>query len=299
MSESATILVPVDFSGHSRAAIERACVLAEGCEARLRLLHAMHFSPATIDYAFSEPVWSDLRRSETTALETLSKSFEDRDIEVETVFEERDPTDAIRYAALASDVELIVMGSHGRRGLDRLLLGSVAERTLQDAPVPVVIVREDETEAAQKIGSILFATDFSEDAERAERVVADWALRLGSEVEIFHAIRETAVLFAPYAVPGAADFECEIREAASRRMEGVVERFLKAGVSAKSTIAYGFPAEEIIKRAETTGVQLIAMGKRGYSTLQRFLVGSVAQRVLRHAPCSVLVASSPPSSTTP
>jgi nucleotide-binding universal stress UspA family protein len=299
MSRTSSILVPVDFSTHSRAAAERACQLAKVSDAELRLLHAMYLLPVTIEYSVSETIWADLRASESAELAKLEDEFEDRGVPVSTRFEERDPADAIRAAAREPGVEMIVMGSHGRRGLDRLLLGSVAERTVQGAPVPVLVVRESEADAAKKIESILFATDFSEDAEQAERVVAKWAKRLGAEVEIFHAIRETAVLFAPYAVAGSSDWEGELKESAQLRIESVRSRFEEAGVSAKSKVVYGLAPEEIIKRAETTGVDLVAMGARGYSALQRFLLGSVAQRVLRHAPCSVLVAGSNSSSHTP
>jgi nucleotide-binding universal stress UspA family protein len=294
MNAASTILVPVDFSTHSRAAAERACLIAKACHAEICLLHAMYLLPVTVEYSISETVWADLRESEAAELEKLRHDFEGRGIPVTTRFEEIYPADAIRSVAREPGVELIVMGSHGRHGIDRMLLGSVAERSVQAAPVPVLVVRESESEAAQKIRSILFATDFSEDAERAERVVTKWARLLGAEVEIFHAIRETEVLFAPYAVAGSSDWEGELKEAACRRIESAQARFEEAGVSAKSKIAYGLASEEIIKRAETTGAQVIAMGSRGYSALQRFVLGSVAQRVLRHAPCSVLVAGAPP-----
>ena len=84
-----------------------------------------------------------------------------------------------------------------------------------------------------------------------------------------------------------------MREAAACRIETVLERFRRAGVSAKSKIVYGSAARRIIERAETTGARMIEMGSCGHSALQRFLLGSVAQRVLRRAPCSVLVAGSP------
>lgn len=296
MEKPATILVPVDFSAHSRAAAERALTLANAFGASIRFLHALHLPLVAPEYAYSQAIWSDLRRTESAKLESIVRDFQERGVSASARFEERDPADAIRSAARAADVMLVVMGSHGRRGLDRILLGSVAERTLHNASAPVLIVRELEADATEPIRSILFATDFSEDAERAERVVARWARLLGSEVEIFHAIRETAVLFAPYALIGSSDYEGELMEAANARMKGSLERFRHVGVSVKSKIVYGFASEEITNRADSCGAQLIAMGSRGYAGLHRFRVGSVVQRVLRHAPCSVLVAGSRPSS---
>jgi nucleotide-binding universal stress UspA family protein len=120
-------------------------------------------------------------------------------------------------------------------------------------------------------------------------MMVSWARLYGAEVEVFHAIRETAVLFAPYAVVGSSDFEGEMYDAAKQRMRRVLERLTAQGIFPKSKIVYGRPEEEILRRAETTNADLIAIGTRGYSGLNRFLLGSVAQRVLRHAPCSVLV----------
>lgn len=289
MSHASTILVPVDFSPHSRAAATRACRLASAMNASVRVIHALHLPPIALESSVPSEIWDDLRRSESEKLETLRRALEERcDVEITTAFEERDPVDMILSAALATEVDLVVMGTHGHRGVDRFLLGSVAERTLQRAPVPVLVVREDETEAAEPIGTILFATDFSENAERAEQVLATWALRLNAQVEVFHAIRETAVLFAPYAVPGSSDFEGEMHDAASMRIQGVLDRLQAAGVCAKSKIVYGPASDEITKRAEACGADLIVMGARGYSTLQRFLLGSVTERVLRQAHCSVL-----------
>lgn len=295
MSERPTLLVPIDFSSHSRAALQRAAAIALACGADLRLIHALHLPPVAIDFVYSEAIWSDLRRAVEIQLQSIVRGLEDRGLHVSACIEEQDAADAIRVASRAADVEMIVMGSHGCRGLDRLLLGSVAERTLHGAAVPVLIVREDEGEAAKPIRSILFATDFSNDSERAETSVTRLARVLGCEVEVFHAIQETAVLFAPYAVKGYPRAELELREGATLRMEGCLKRFQDAGVTARSKIVYGFASEEILKRAEFIDVQLIAMGTRGYAGLRRYRLGSVSQRVLRDAPCNVLIAGDRPS----
>lgn len=290
MATATTVLVPVDFSPASRAAIERALVLATARRANVRLLHALHLPPVALDYDVSGAVWKELRASETAKLEALRQEFEDRGPSISTSFEEREPTGAIHAAARAPDVQLIVMGSHGLRGLERFLLGSVAERTLQDAPVPVLIVRESQADAASRIQSILFATDFSESAQCAEEVVSEWAKQLRADVEVQHVLFDTTVLFAPYAVPDSRRFDDELRESAGRRMEGVLDRFARAGVQAKANISCGYASEEILKRAETMEPQMIAMGTRGHSRLRRYRLGSVVQRVVRHAPCGVLVA---------
>lgn len=287
-----TILVAVDFSDASRAAVRRARALARSAGASLRILHACPPPSDDLDPRLVEQLTEELRRGAKLRLANLAASFDDGRVALSTAFEEADPSRAIRDAAESDDVSLIVMGSHGRRGIDRLLLGSVAARVVQRAPKPVFVVRGEhsgEDEDGSPIQSILLATDFSEKAAAVEPEVAEWALRFGAEVEVLHVIRETSVLLAPYAVTGSSDFEGEMFEAAESRMAGVLRRLRERGIHAKAKIVYGGPAEEILRRAEATNVDLVAVGTRGYSGLQRFLLGSVAQRVLSQAHCDVLV----------
>lgn len=286
-----TILVPIDFSEASGAAVRRARAIARSTGAGLRLLHACPAPTDDLDPRLAEQLTEELRRGAKLRLASFAGSFDDGRVPVTTVFEEADPSRAIRDAAEADDVSLIVMGSHGRRGIDRLLLGSVAARVVQRAPKPVLVVRGEHPaeDDGPSLRSILLATDFSEKAAAVEPEVAEWAVRFGAEVEVLHVIRETSVLLAPYAVTGSSDFEGEMFEAAESRMEGVLRRLRERGVKAKAKIVYGVPAEEILRRAEGTNVDLVAVGTRGYSGIQRFLLGSVAQRVLTQAHCDVLV----------
>ncbi|GEM_PF-438411 len=289
MAQRETILVPVDFSETSRLAVQRALGLASARGARIALLHACSMPPIGLEPGFSESLSRELARTEEKRLADFANEVDDGVVDVSTSFRQTDPARAIHEAARDPDVSMIVMGSHGRRGFDRWLLGSVAARTVEGAPKPVLIVRGDEETCAAPFRSILFATDFSDRAQRVEPLVADWARRFGAEVEVVHVIRETSVLLAPYAVVGSSDFEGEMFEAAECRMAEVLRRLGEHGVYAKSKIVYGLPAEEILRRAESTNVDLVAVGTRGYSGMQRFLLGSVAQRVLAQAPCSVIV----------
>lgn len=296
MDVPATILVPVDFSSFSKAAIERALEFAKASHGRVRLLHVLALPLISLEYNRSGPVWSDLRSSESAKLESLRREFEDRGVSIAVSFEEGDPPRMIQAAARSADVELIVMGSHGLRGLDRVLIGSVADRTIRGAPAPVLIVREEGSNAAAPVKSILFATDFSDSARKTEDVVARWATQLHAEVEVFHVVPDTTLLFAPYAVPTSRTFNEEVFESSKRRLSGIVQRLRAQGVQAKHEAVVGYASREIVERAKSTGAQVIAMGSRGHSGLRRFRLGSVVQNVLASSPCSVLVGAGPFSS---
>jgi nucleotide-binding universal stress UspA family protein len=284
------IVVPVDFSEPARAAAARAFFLADLSGAEVLLLHAYAPPPVALDPGVDPGLGERLRTAEEEAFERFCRVLEAQGRTFTSRFVDRDPPDAIHSVAREENTSLIVMGSHGRRGFDRVVLGSVAERTLHGAPVPVYVARESIEDASRSIRSILWATDFSKEAEAAEPLVSEWARRLGAEVEILHVIRETAVLFAPYAVAGSSDFEGEMMEAAERRMKCVQDRLSESGVSVRTKIVYGRAAESILERAESTAADLLIVGTRGYSAFRRFLLGSVAQRVVCHAPCSVVVA---------
>ena len=292
MSEIETILVPVDVSSHSRAAAQRALSIGRETGGRVRLLHALSFPATAIEVGVRHELFEEFRKSEQARFQSFCEELDVRGVDVSSSFVERDPAEAINAAAREAGTQLIVMGSHSRRGLERMVLGSVAEQILESSRAALLVVREEPDRASRPIRSILLVTDFSEAAQQAEALVVEWAQMFGAEVEVFHSIQEAAVLLAPYAVVGSGFFEEEMLAAAKKRMQRVLERLQARGIRAKSKIVCGRADEEILKRAESTNADLIAMGTRGYSGLQRFVLGSVAQRVLRHAQCSVLVVGS-------
>ena len=290
-SPGEVILVPVDFGEPSRAATERALSLAETQAAEIQVLHVHSLPGLALDSGASGQFLVEIRRKEREALRDFAAGLSAHAVAVSTRVRDGDPVHEIHDAAREPEVRLLVVGSHGRTGLERLVLGSTAERVVQGAAVPVLVVRSTLEEASQPIRSILMATDFSKDAQSVEPLVADLARRYSAEVEVIHVIRETAVLFAPYAVEGSTDFEGEMMDSATARMKSVLSRLADLGIQAKSKIVYGHAEDEILARAESTNAGMIALGTRGYSGIQSFLLGSVAQRVLARATCDVLVSS--------
>lgn len=295
MARPDTLLIPVDLDEPSRAAVERGLGLARWRGGRLRIVHVSARGGGEVDPELPELSPAERRAYDRARFERFLEPWSDSDVPLESQFALGDPAAEILSRARASDVHSIVMGAHGRHGFDRLILGSVAERVAQQAPRPTWVVRSGVEAATRPVRSILFATDFSPDAERVEAAVAEWATALHAEVEVLHAICDTAVLFAPYAVVGSEDFDGELLEAARRRTSKVLERLADRGVTAKARIEHGPAAATIVERAESAGVGLIVLGARGYSgwqaCWQHFVLGSTTLRVLRHAPCDVLVGS--------
>ena len=151
-------------------------------------------------------------------------------------------------------------------------------------------VKEGEWDAAAKIRRILLATDFSSGSETAVALAIRWARSLRADVEVFHAIPGTKSDDASGSDSGSNDDSTGARERALAGLQSILSRMLEAGVPASAELAHGAAAVEIAKRAASSRANLVIMGRHGQSRVRDVLCGSVADRVLRHVKCSVLLA---------
>jgi nucleotide-binding universal stress UspA family protein len=292
MRTTKTILVPVDFSRHSRAAAMRACDLAHASGASVRLIHALDLPAVAAREGLESQFWDELRDAEQRKLDELLADLDHFDVPIQALVKERDPVDLIAEFAACEDVELIVMGTHGFRGFDRMFLGSVAERTILRTNRAVMTVKEDEREATSKIRRILLATDFSEGSNAAVGLTIHWAQVLEADVEVIHSIHDSDVGARPAGFRGASIHSGREREAALDGLREILSRMSEAGISAGADLAHGSAAIEIAKRAKESRAHLIVMGRRGVSGPERALFGSVAASVLKQVRCSVLMVPS-------
>jgi nucleotide-binding universal stress UspA family protein len=197
------------------------------------------------------------------------------------------PDAAIVRTADEVGATLVVVSSRGATGLDRLLLGSVAERVVRYAHCPVLVARPQE-----KTGRILVATDFSEAADTAVAVAGEEARARGAKVTLLHSIDvlpdPAFGLGAPF---GAAmvippkELVAEAREAAVKALEELLARFHLDG---DVMSVEGSAASAILDAARALPAEEIIIATRGRTGIKRMVLGSVAERVVAHAPCPVL-----------
>jgi universal stress protein A len=135
------LLVPIDFSACSERALDYACELAARLGARIHVINAIGATLPELSVALTDQMISSLRTSNAAALDTLIEPRRKLAAFGEVTVVGGDARDAILQAARAVHADLIVIGTHGRRGLSRVLLGSVAEDVLRRAPCPVLAVR--------------------------------------------------------------------------------------------------------------------------------------------------------------
>ena len=134
------LLVPVDFSATSEYALDYACVLAARLDAKIQLVHALGANVPELDNVFTDSMIETLREGAKVRLEKLAAPRRSIAAIMDPMVLSGEPRDAILDAAVSADADMIVIGSHGRRGMARVMLGSVAEQVARRANCPVLIV---------------------------------------------------------------------------------------------------------------------------------------------------------------
>jgi nucleotide-binding universal stress UspA family protein len=135
---------------------------------------------------------------------------------------------------------------------------------------------------------ILVPVDFSEHSNRAIDVAIDLAKKFDGRIHLIHAYPIHPLLLGPYDIQVPVDFERQFRQAADKQMAACAERVRKAGLPVETACTPDSPSEAILRSAEKIGADLIVMGTRGLTGLKHVVLGSVAERTLRLAPCPVL-----------
>lgn len=277
------ILFPTDFSECAQGAMPHAVRLAELHDADLELLHVLVLhSMATMEAIEPFPGEDDAKGT----LEAAAREPE-RGRVTHHVTRAIAAAPAILDYADARGIDLIVIGSHGRRGIRRLLLGSVAEEVLREAQCPVLIIREEkEPGPGVEMKHILIPVDFSKQTGLALGYAHELAQTFGASLDLLHVVEVPT--YPDFYVPFSAALETTaVRQDARERLEALAEP-LRSTHEVETHVKVGRTAIEVTDFAETGGHDLIVLPSHGYSGLERVLLGSVAEGVLRRTPCPVL-----------
>jgi nucleotide-binding universal stress UspA family protein len=285
------ILVATDFSPDAKAATRVAIRLAADLNAELVIAHAWHvpsygigIEPYLPDASLVQRIADETQRELDTAVHE-AKSAGAKSI-AGTLLTGQSPWARIVDVAEADPaVELIVMGTHGRTGVRRVLLGSVAEKVARHAPCSVLVVRGE----PPPFKDVLCPVDFS----RASRHATDLATRLvhpgGSGITLLHVI-EAPVSYTGEAYP--AEFLRGLDTAGAKALDGLAEQLRsRLTVPVTTRTRLGFAGSQTLAVLDGDPAHdLVVMGSHGRTGLRRALLGSVAEKLVRHAPCSVLIA---------
>lgn len=285
------ILCPIDFSTSSTQAMRVAVRLAGEYDAALVLAHVWHLPALAFAGADFYPgaIIADAMGGADAALKAaVGEAHKLGARRVTGAF-----LDGIPWRSLCDllegdpEFELVVMGTHGRTGFRRVLLGSVAEKVVRLAPCSVLVVRG--RPAAPPCEHLLCCVDFSASSRAALAAAARLADLDGHRLTLLHVIETPAVHGSTLAstVPLA-----QLEEGAHRLLEewaASVREQVKVPVVTR--IAIGSPVAEILRTVdEAPSIDVVIVGTHGHGPLERLVVGSVAGQVVRHAPCMVMVA---------
>jgi len=284
------VIVPIDFSEPSLAALGLAESLAASSAPRIRLLHAVAPSPleevsgaqqSLVDAAYAR-------------LEELASPIRRRGVLVDCVATVSTPIELIEQAVRAVEMEgeraLVAMGDHGQSALRRAILGSVADAVLRRIELPVVIAHAGESPS--ECMQVVVAYGFDRESDEAVDVfVALFGARAASiDVEVVHALPEldwTEGTDAPLLRSAFAD---EVERRRGTEVASVVERLRMRGFDARSSVVRGDPARAVLVRAGVRHADLIVAGRRHRRVLERILLGSTAEGIVHRARCAVLTA---------
>lgn len=284
------ILAATDFSESAERAVATAARLAQRFSAELHLLHAIEIPVALFEpYGLGIPTdWiGEARKRARSKLEEARTKLAGELPEVGLHLEEVPVASAIAERAAALGVDWVVVGSHGRTGITHLLLGSAAERTCREAPCDVLVVK-GESGPLEGRAAIVVGVDFSEPSQQAASRAAELARATGVGLRLVHALDLGMPLVTAYDVSVPQSVIDEARAAASQRLETLAAE-LGEGVEVSVEIARAPASDALVEAAAAVAAELIVTGSRGLGGLKRVLLGSVAERTLRAAPCSVLM----------
>jgi nucleotide-binding universal stress UspA family protein len=291
------ILYATDLSPISEPAWHEARQLARLFDAEILLVHVMPLVMLPLEGYFPPHLYDELvlnaRREAETRFDRLLGSVPGSGLKVRIRLEDGAPADRILAVANEEQTDIVIVGTHGRAGLQRAILGSVADRLIRQAPCPVLTVQPElGDKPAAKIRRICYATDFSPTARAAWPWVVSIASAADAEIDLVH------VTFSP--VPDRhLSTEALGRIAHTLHEQGrfEAERFLEKSPAPNGRInvrlAHGDPGEQIVHQAQAQSADLIVMGTHGWSGLVRWMLGSVAHHVIQTAPCPVLTVAPP------
>ena len=273
------LLCPVDLSEPAAHALRYAAAFSSVVDGNLTIL----FVRAA---AAHQP---NARKSSDTSLQTFASNVIEFAPSRRLLERQGEPVMEILSTAVAVASDVIVMGTHGRTGLQRLLLGSVAERVIRRSPVPVLLVPPAmATKAGGSISleSVLCAVDFSEPSSRAVDYAASIAAAAGARLVLAHVLEwseETETL-----PSSGASFLPSSEDDAIARLSELLTHEIRVRCDPELVVGYGTPADEVIRLVHERQIDLVVLGIRRRNPIDLAVFGSTTQRLIRDGACVVL-----------
>ena len=293
------LLVPLDFSGLSRQALGCAVPLARKYRAKISLVHVVQ-PPVVMDAlpggsAYLSVNSDELLKAAKAYLAELAAQLVPKELLDQTVVVEGNPAFEVISTAESLQADLIVLSTKGRSGLKRVFLGSTAERIVRHAHCSVLTVRRQPDAPEKPVyperlpwRRILVPLDFSFSSLHALRVAAVLADQSNARLTLLNVVEPNPYAAGleggPLVIPGDV-----FARNAKTQLPRIAQRFVPSSVRVTNLVGYGRAANVIADTAEEKEVDLIVVSTHGHTGLERLLLGSTAEHVVRHAHCPVFI----------
>ena len=300
MIEIRRILCPTDFSEASKHALDHAAALARWYQCRVTVLYVhspivMSTLGPDIPLLQSAVLTPEDRQALLRNLQEFARTEIGEHIDVDVMVSEGEAAAEIVQAAQESNCDLIVLGTHGRSGLEHLTMGSVTEKVLRKARRPVMTVPPRVPDVVP-VPSALFrrvlcAIDFSPPSMQALDYACAIAQEAGGQLAVLHSVEFLPGDPGPeasWATQTVADYFEQARAESDARLSAAVSSEVREYCQVETVMTTGSPYREILREAESRQSDLIVLGVHGRNPIDVMLFGSTVYQVLRRARCPVL-----------
>lgn len=287
------ILTATDFSEYSKVALDICLGVARCMKTKLYVLHIIEKFPHYYSHLLSSAVHANMKQKlEENALERIKAMIPAElldGVDVIPIVRFGKPFLEIIQVAKEENVDLLAIGTHGRAGMDRIILGSVAERIARKARCPVMVVRGKKYVGFKRI---IVPIDLSDCSRIALEYAVATARAHKSKLTILHVYEKSFV--EPYVNAANSEEKAdEIMKEIERVNETKYDEFLKTvdlnGVEYERLLKKGIPETDIVEIAMEQQANLIVMGTHGRSGIKHILIGSTAEEVVRTVHCDIIV----------
>ena len=282
-----TIVVGYDESESSKAALKEASLRVKNRNGKLYLVHAVYFDKE--EFAILPSQMEKRFEMGTRVCKTAKQELQSQvglNGSVESFVCEGEPPEVLIDIAQGKKADLIALGTYGRKGLKRLLMGSVTSQVILDAPCDVLVVKRPCNECTGSYQSLLVPYDGSEFSKKALRRAGEMAKADGGQVTVLYVIPRYEEMMEFY----RSDSIKKSLHAEAEKILGEAKKIADGlGISVRTEVREGHASDEIVAAAQKLENDLIAMGTYGWKGVNNAIMGSTTNRVIAHASCPILV----------
>ena len=292
------ILFPVDLSENSEKMAPFASMAADKFNAAIHILFVVREVEYYSDMCVSTTTIENFRHqvirgSDISLNKFREKHFKSQD-DVTCSVVSGDIADEILAAIKTDKTDLLLLGTHGRKGLEKIVFGSIADRLMKISPVPVLLVNPYKAVSffpdTRKKRKILFPVDLSEISPKLVPYVELLAGVYNADIQLLSVVRPSGYFAALYQPDHSLEeFTKTVLSETETSLADFKEKHFIKYPETKTAASYGLIPEEILKRIDTDKIDLLVMGTHGRRGLDKILFGSVAEKVAKLSPVPLLL----------